>query len=208
MNQPFEFLQFTESVGVDQVSYSLAPNNTFFRTLFVADDPADFAIYGFLYLWSNDSDSAMLVNVSSALVLFGNLYAEAVSGEEATCWDAWVECDAAGILGLGIPMAETVLESRISSFGAVVADDGFLGFGINQNTKYFEHEDHGLSVDSFLVPPNSQLLIIVGTQFAVSFSGAHTGASSGNWVSADFVTRDQCISCPGVVVLASPVQTT
>jgi hypothetical protein len=66
-----------------------------------------------------------------------------------------------------------------------------------------------MPIDGFLVPANSMLLIVVLTGISVSFGGGtHTGASSNNWASADFATDGQRVTCPGVVVLASPVQTT
>ena len=215
LNEPFVFTPIENGApvlslgsGVGLQSYSLAPNNTFFRTLFVADDPSEYALYPFWYAWSNDSDSAMLVNVSTALELFGNIYAEAESASASSWWEAWVECDLWGEVALNTSF-EGPFEFRTSNFGDVVSDDGFFGLGLSQNTTWFEHEDHGMPIDGFLVPANSMLLIVVLTGISVSFGGGtHTGASSNNWASADFATDGQRVTCPGVVVLASPVQTT
>ena len=68
------FLNAPASFTMDQTdSYflqsSLEPDNTFFRANFSASRPGDAGTYTFTYVWNNDTDTAMLTSVSTALEL-------------------------------------------------------------------------------------------------------------------------------------------
>jgi hypothetical protein len=63
----------------------------------------------------------MLVNVSTALELFGNIYAEAESASARSSWEAWVECDLWGEVALSTSF-EGPFEFRTYNFGDVVSE--------------------------------------------------------------------------------------
>jgi hypothetical protein len=150
----------------------------------------------FWYVWNNDSDSAMLTTVSTALELNGSIEATAPPPPVPLWPDEATRSRLAG--GLFVSFNDgSSLESRESLFADVRAEARFFTDSEGQT---FEHEEHGLSLDGFLVPPNRPLLIRVGFDFWCDFRFWDDGDATGGG-------HFDRIACPGVIVIASPVQT-
>ena len=132
LNQPFEFRSDETGAPANEPflkSYGLAANPTYFSTyVFSANGEDAGAEYGFWYQWNNDSDTDMLVNVSTALELLGTLFADAETGSSSSCWDAYVSSYVYGALYVGFPK-NPFEESRTSFLGiaATTTDSGAGG---------------------------------------------------------------------------------
>jgi hypothetical protein len=220
LSEPFFFTQDESGSAAEQAEYgpflkslSLASGNTFFQANVVAFEPSDYATYTFWYLWHNDSDTPMLTKVMSELVLNGLLYGDASSGYAKWCWEAQVSVLFDIGLGLG-SLDNPGMQVATSRVGEITADDGFLGLELGEASQAFANEAHDLVVDGFLVPPRSTLVIQVYSQFTFQFAfffSEPTGIGAGNSGEADFAGADEFgnayrITCPGVLVMPSPVQ--
>jgi hypothetical protein len=208
LNAPLFFLQYGTAIVE---SFSIAPNNTFVQVV-ISGYPDALEVFPggcvFCYVWNNESDSAMLTTVSTAIELTGVLSAVATA-EAPNCLASAVRSRLRGSLSLG-STDDPLMESRVSIFGDVRAQSRLL-WDEDVGEQWFYNQDHGLSLDSFLVPPNSTLVVTVWVDLWVVFN--FNVGSTGNWGNADFYSiggrpdPNQRISVPGVVVIASPVQT-
>ena len=136
----------------------------------------------------------MLTTVSTALELNGSIEATAPPPPVPLWPDEATRSRLAG--GLFVSFNDgSSLESREFLFADVRAEARFWP---DIEIQYFD-EEHGFSIDGFLVPPNSPLLIRVGFDFWCDFKFEDDAGAVGN--------SDANITCPGVIVIASPVQT-
>ena len=121
------FLNAPASFTMDQTdSYflqsSLEPDNTFFRANFSASRPGDAGTYTFTYVWNNDTDTAMLTSVSTALELLGGVYAAAGDGDSETLWQVRTETDVGGGVELTIAGDGSATDAVSHNFVSVVAE--------------------------------------------------------------------------------------
>jgi hypothetical protein len=182
--------------GTYLVTSSLSP--AFIQTMVDASSPDHSAEYTFWYSWYNDSVSSMLAQVSTALEFNGNLFADA----SATCGEASSDCYIDGGLNVGFAPNNLITESRNYHFATLGAKATF--FGLDRKTQYFDNVDYGLSLDGFIVPPNTTLMISVWVEFSFDFTA--DGAHDFNAGSADFASDGNSVAVPGVVLITAPVQ--
>jgi hypothetical protein len=200
LNEPVDITAY-EVGGKYLVSSSLAP--TFVSTLIDANEDADSGEYTFWYTWKNSSDSTVLTQISTALEVFGTLFADVAAYFENSDVDCYMDG------GLNISFTDggrgkhLVVESRKYHFATLGAQVTF--WGLDQEWKDFDHEEYGMSIDGFLVPPNTEIVISVWIGFTFNFG---FGSNIFIAASADFASNGGFVACPGVVVVASPVQTT
>jgi hypothetical protein len=178
------------------VTSSLSP--AFVRTLVNASSADHSAEYTFWYSWYNDSVSSMLAQVSTALEFNGNLYAQA----STTCGEANSDCYIDGGLNIGFAPDNLITESGNYHFATLGAKATFVG--LDTKVQYFDNADHGMSIDGFIVPPNTTLMISVWVEFSFDFTA--DGARDFNAGSADFASDGNSVAVPGVVLITSPVQ--
>jgi hypothetical protein len=204
LNQPSSLTFLSEPINItaNEVggSYLVASSLTpaFVQTMIDAMGPDHSGEYTFWYSWFNNSAMSMLAQVSTALELNGNLFAQAVT----FCGDDSVDCYIDGGLSIGFSLNDLITESRSYHFATLGAKATFIG--LDSKTKFFDNEDHGMSIDGFIVPPNTELVISVWVQFSFNFSAAGDGnASVGN---ADFASDGNSVSVPGVVLITTPIQ--
>jgi hypothetical protein len=204
LDQPSSLTFLTEPVDITAVevggSYlvtsSLSP--AFIRTMVNASTPDHSAVYTFWYSWYNDSVSSMLAQVSTALEFNGDLFADA----STTCGEASSDCYIDGGLNIGFAPNNLITESVSYHFATLGAKATFVG--LDTKTQYFDNVDHGMSLDGFIVPPNTTLMISVWVEFSFNFTA--DGAQDFNAGSADFATDGNSVAVPGVVLITSPVQ--
>jgi hypothetical protein len=185
---------------------SMQPGNVFFQTNVLVEKDSDGAVYTFRYLWNNDSDSAMVVQVDTAVEFTGYLFASAQVGYADMCWDATVFAFADVALDLGTP-EDPAIQSETSNFDTVIADNGALGLGDGLAEKLYNVDGRSLSINDFLVLPNSSLVISVSTAFHFWW-GFHTPIDSENYAQANFgdkLITGPRVTYPGVAVIASPM---
>jgi hypothetical protein len=178
------------------VTSSLSP--AFIRTMVDASSPDHSAAYTFWYSWYNDSVSSMLAQLSTALEFNGNLFADA----SATCGEASSDCYIDGGLNVGFAPDNLITESRNYHFATLGAKATL--FGLDRKTQYFDNVDYGLSLDGFIVPPNTTLMISVWVEFSFDFTA--DGAHDFNAGSADFASDGNSVAVPGVVLITTPIQ--
>jgi hypothetical protein len=178
------------------VASSLAP--TFVQTMVGATGPDHSGEYTFWYSWFNNSAMPALAQVSTALELNGNLFAQAVT----FCGDDSVDCYIDGGINIGFSPNDLITESRSYHFATLGAKATFIG--LDTKTTFFDNDDHGMSMDGFIVPPNTELVISVWVEFSFDFSAAGEGNSS--VANADFASDGNSVSVPGVVLITTPVQ--
>lgn len=187
-------------------NYSTQPGNVFFQTNVFVEKETDGGAYTFRYLWNNDSDSAMVVKVSTSVIFTGYLSASAQKGYADMCWDATVFAFADVALDLGTP-DDPAIQSQISNFDTVIADNGALGLGDGEAEKFYNADGHSISMDEFLVLPYSSLVISVSAAFHFWW-GFHTPIDFTNYAQADFGDKFDTagrVTFPGVFVFASPM---
>jgi hypothetical protein len=204
LDQPSSLTFLTEPVDITAnevggsylVASSLAP--TFVRTMVDATSADHSGEYTFWYSWNNDTDSSVLAQVSTALEFNGNLYAQASTfcGEASS--DSYID----GGLNIGFTPNNLITESRTYHFATLGAKATY--FGIDTKTKYFDNVDYGLSIDGFIVPPNTGLVMSVRVEFSFNFTA--DGARDFNAGSADFASDGNSVAVPGVVLITTPVQ--
>jgi hypothetical protein len=198
LNEPFDIT--ADDVGGNYlVSSSLAP--TFVSTLIDASAEWQSGEYTFWYTWKNSSDSAALTQISTALEVFGTLFADVAAYFENADVDCYM--DGGLNIGFGGRGKHLVVESRKYHFATLGANVTF--WGLDQEWTNFDHREYGMSIDGFLVPPNTEIVISVWIGFTFNFG---FGANIFIAASADFASNGGFVACPGVVVVASPVQTT
>jgi hypothetical protein len=201
LNEPLFFTQYGTVASLE--SFSIAPNNTFFRAAPTGRNLGDYAKYAFWYLWNNDSDTAMLTTVSTALELNGDVWSRASSIGAVNCYHAAITTEISGELNLGT-LDNPFMESRTPLFVDFQVQSHIWNFppGVNYGEFSVDHQDHGMSIDGFLVQPNSTLVISVWTDFIfyLDFNDDEDTFSEAN-----FADDGGSVICPGVVVLTSPV---
>jgi hypothetical protein len=209
LNEPVDFISSESSYNGATFlkSFSLAADNTYFRTNVAGEFDTDNAGYGFVYVWNNDSDSEMFATVSTAVDINGALVSFADMGGEDVCWEGVVNTYMNFGFNLGIT-PNLDIESR--DYGNLIdcqAIGGRFGIGSDFETLSFDYQAYGFNIDSFLVPQRAALVITVWANFWFwfGFDDTHHGALGSNFGEADFADKDYRISCPGVVILASPV---
>jgi hypothetical protein len=144
------------------------------------------------------SDSLVLAQVSTALEFNGNIYAQA----STFCGEASSDTYIDGGLNIGFTPNNLLAESRTYHFATLGAKATY--FGIDTKTKYFDNVDNGLSIDGFIVPPNTELVISVWVEFSFNFTA--DGVRDFNAGSADFASDGNSVAVPGVVLITSPIQ--
>ena len=205
LNEPFSFVQSSDvPVGV---SVSLAPGDVFFRASVNQNNQGyltDLTDFGFVYLWNNDSDSAMLVNVVTTLELYGDLTVSVQNADFLGFPFIYYSTRSrvGGRLSLGSLEDPFMESSQQSIFADVHVSTFTMG---DEKDWFFSNEHYGLSFDNFLVAPISTLVITVWTEFRTDFNFDDDG--SGDYGIFDFFTFPDLfrIACPGVAVIASPV---
>ena len=99
------------------------------------------------------------------------------------------------------------MESRSNQLCEIIADNGFWGLGAGLAEQLYNGQDFSISLEGFLVPPNSSLVISVST--ALSFDWFwDTPISGGNYAAADFgedLFPENRVVSNGVAIFASPV---
>jgi hypothetical protein len=187
------------------VESSIESNNTIFRASFFANDVA-FGRYTFTYVWYNESDAPMLTNVSTALDLLGGVFTEATSGYWRFLSEVWTEVNVEGGLTIMVGGDPSSAESVVKGLADVSAEtDFFIGVAEQVEIDQPVNESQGMSIDGFIVPGHSTLIIQVWTQFEffLTFGGSKREGVQGG---ADFSTGQNRVSCPGVVIVAQPMQ--
>lgn len=185
---------------------SIAPGNAFFQTDIHASNGSDYALYVFTYSWNNDSDSSMLTTVFTGLTFTGWLSAAAQDGSIKNCWDAMVSEYLYGELMIGVKGLSA--EYRSSNFGYITASNGLYGLGDGVADQLYNDQEYGISLEGYIVPPNSKLTMLVLVYFGFDW-GFHTPVSPAeNWAEASFgnklFTQNRIVS-NGIVLFASPV---
>jgi hypothetical protein len=188
------------------VESALAENETFFRANFIASEPAHFGRYTFCYLWNNESDSPMLAEVSTALDLLGQLLTSAGNGLWNYLGKARTEVNVEGGLTLMVGGDASSTVSVAKGLADVSAETDFFGFWELVQEDASVNESQGMSIDGFIVPGHSTLIIQVWTQFQFFITFGYDD-HPGDFGGADFSTGPNRVSCPGVVIIAQPVQT-
>jgi hypothetical protein len=187
-------------------NWSIAPGDAYFQTDIHATSESDFAAYVFTYTWDNASDSSMLATVIAGLSFTGWLSAAAQDGSAEQCWEAMVSAylDAEVLVGV----RETPTESRSSNIGFIVADNGFWGLEDGLAEQLYDNQDYSITIESFLVPPNSKLTILVATAFSFGWGFNTPISPAENNCEASFGNKlftGNRVGCNGVIILASPV---
>jgi hypothetical protein len=203
LQEPFDFFAYQDANYL--VDSSTALGDVWFSTKIFAGLDSQYGQYTFAYDWYNDSESSVLLSVSTALVFFGSLYGGAYGAGADTLWDARTECDIYATLKLSVGN-DFDPEYRTSTIATFVIDTGLFGLGNPLGSQWFNHEDRGISMDSYLVAPNTGVEIDVTTSFSFFFGWANAPENFG-YVDADFASAGGRISCPGVVLIATPVTT-
>ena len=205
LNAPYSFDKY-EYGGTWLWNSSLTPGEVFFQTNVLTTEPSSYAVYTFRYVWNNDSDSAMLTTVFAGLSFTGWLSAAAQDGHQLDCWSADVRETLTATLDLGSPDNPS-MESRSNQLCEIIADNGFWGLGAGLAEQLYNGQDFSISLEGFLVPPNSSLVISVST--ALSFDWFwDTPISGGNYAAADFgedLFPENRVVSNGVAIFASPV---
>lgn len=206
LNAPYAF-ETVEEGGPWIWNSSIAPGNAFFQTDIHASSASDLAVYTFKYLWTNDSDAAMIATVFAALSFTGWLSATAQQGRAESCWDATVDAYLDIELALEVPGSDSG-ESRTDTITYLRADNGFWGVGSGLAEQLYNNQDYGISLDGYLVPANSSLEIDVSAAFSFWWGFDTPVIPSENNAEADFGERqftENRVVSNGVVVFASPV---
>ena len=204
LDRPSSLTFLTEPVNItaNEVggSYLVASSLTpaFVQTMVDATSADHSGEYTFWYNWNNDSDSSVLAQVSTALEFNGNIYAQA----STFCGEASSDTYIDGGLNIGFTPNNLLAESRTYHFATLGAKATY--FVIDTKTKYFDNVDNGLSIDGFIVPPNTELVISVWVEFSFNFTA--DGVRDFNAGSADFASDGNSVAVPGVALITSPIQ--
>lgn len=216
LDQPSQLIVLNEAYTFAQEPYdpgtssSLAPGNVFFRTVrnLTAVDGSgeiDVADFGFTYLWNNGTDSAMLVDVLTALDVYGAMTASA-QGNTFVWYPIFyfsTRCRVSGWITLGSSWDNPFMEiSEEPVFASVTAH---THTNEDQEGWLFNHEHHDLSLNGFLLPPHSPLIINVWTEFRTDFHFDDNDSDSYGYFDFAFENPGFRIACPGVVLIATPV---
>jgi hypothetical protein len=190
-------------------NWSIAPGDAFFQTDIHASSESDFGAYIFTYTWDNASDRSMLTTVIAGLSFTGWLSAAAQDGSAEQCWEAMVSAylDAEVLVGA----TNTPIESRSSNVGFIVADNGFWGLDDGLAEQLYNNQDYSITIDSYLVPPNSKLTILVATAFSFDWGFNTPVSPAENNCEASFGNKlfsGNRVVSNGVIILASPVTST
>jgi hypothetical protein len=198
---------FTQDPFDSETSSNLAQGNVFFRTVRnqTVLDETPFAFFGLTYLWVNGTDSPMLVDVLTALDLYGAMTVN-------TPGYNWLhgplpysaQSSVSGQITLGSSWDSPITDgSQEYIFASVQAHSMFFQ---DQEGWEFNHEHHDMSYTAFYLPPNSPLIINVWTVFETDFRNSD-GNSSDDYGYFDFSFENPNfrIGCPGVVLIATPV---
>jgi len=208
----FAFLDTPESFDQLQTgdwlwNSSIAPGNAFFQTDIHASSSSDYAIYNFKYVWNNDSDTAMLTTVFAGLSFTGWLTAAAQDGSVKNCWDAMVS--AYLDIELVIGATNTPAEYRSSNVSSITARNGMWGLGDGLAEQLYNDQDRSISLEGYLVPPNSSLTMLVFVAFSFDWGFDTPVSPSENKAEASFGNRlfpGNRVVSNGIVLFASPVQ--
>jgi hypothetical protein len=186
---------------------SIAPGDAFFQTDIHASSDSDQALYIFTYSWHNDSDTSMLTTLFTGITFTGWLTAAAQNGSVKNCWDAAVSEYLYGALLIGATNEAT--ELRSSNFGSITARNGMYGLGDGLAEQLYNDQEYGISIEGYLVPPNSKLTMLVAIEFNFSWGFDTPVSPAENWAEASFgnklFTQNRIVS-NGIVLFASPVQ--
>ena len=205
LNAPYSFDKY-EYGGTWLWNTSLTPGDAFFQTNVYTTEPTSYAVYTFRYVWNNDSDTPMLATVFAGLSFTGWLSVAAQDGYPHECWEAQVRESLTATLDLGSPDNPSI-ESHSSRLCYLIADNGFWGMGSGLAEQLYNAQDFSVSLEGFLVPPNSSLVISVSTAFSFEWFW-DTPISLNNYAQADFgedlFPANRVVS-NGVTIFTSPV---
>lgn len=211
LNEAVNFIQQPYTQGT--TSASLGSGNVFFQTwqYVEADDPQSFELnpmwFTFQYVWNNETDMAMIVDVTTLLDLYGSMTASA-QGNTLTIWPIFyfsTRCSVSGFMTLGDSWQNPVMEYS----GTVVFGDVTAHTHTDSDQEYwnFNHELSEITFNGFLLPPHSPLIINVWTQFEVDFYfNDNDFESFGSFGFGGKNAEAERISCPGVSITAWPVR--
>jgi hypothetical protein len=183
------------------VSTHIAPGDSWLKCLITARQDTDYSKFDFWFLWENERDSPVVVDVSTALVLVGHCFIMAAPGifvgdltglglgANLTVWEWWTSPQT--------PISDAQASQLQSILTMSVGGSGIIAYpGPHSEPAWFDFQKVELSYSQFSIPAKATAV------FTLSFEASYETDNYLNlsdYVLADFSSGpDYGVICPGL----------